>query len=122
MTVLNLNGKEYTLRLEYRELRRLEEQYNGRSFTEIISVLGENPSLIDMETMIFVSIQDKTMTRDQFVEQLDAALSDPESGLSFDKLLNTFKQAVDQSVFIGNLQKQQEAETKKAQLKKKKAI
>lgn len=122
MTVLTLDGKEYTLRLEYRELRRLEEQYNGRSFTEIISVLGENPSLIDMETMIYVSLQDKTLTREQFVDLLDAELSKPEGGISFDELLNKFKAAVDQSVFIQNLQKQQEAETKKTQLKKKKAI
>ena len=122
MTVLTLQGRELKLRLEYKELRRLEESYNGRSFMEIIDVLGKNPSLFDMESLIFIAIQDKDLTRAEFVDLLDAELSDPDSDLSFDQLMNVFMKAVDSSVFMQNLQKQQEAEKKKAELKKKKAI
>ena len=122
MTVLTLQGRDLKLRLEYKELRRLEESYNGRSFMEIIDVLGKNPSLFDMESLIFIAIQDKDLTRAEFVDLLDAELSDPDSDLSFDQLMSVFMKAVDSSVFMKNLQKQQEAETKKAELKKKKAI
>ena len=122
MTVLTLQGRDLKLRLEYKELRRLEESYNGRSFMEIIDVLGKNPSLFDMESLIFIAIQDKDLTRAEFVDLLDAELSDPDSDLSFDQLMNIFMKAVDSSVFMQNLQKQQEAEKKKAELKKKKAI
>ena len=122
MTVLTLQGRDLKLRLEYKELRRLEESYNGRSFMEIIDVLGKNPSLFDMESLIFIAIQDKDLTRAEFVDLLDAELSDPDSDLSFDQLMNVFMKAVDSSVFMQNLQKQQAAEKKKAELKKKKAI
>lgn len=122
MAVLKIKNKEYILRLEYRELKRLEAIFNGRSFMEIINVLGTNPSITDLETLIFVGIQDKTITRDQFSELLDDVLSDPDSGLTFDALLNIFAEAVENSVFIKGMEAQAAAETKKAELTKQKVI
>ena len=122
MAVLKIKEKEYILRLEYRELKRLEQIFNGRSFSDILNVLGENPGITDLETLMFVGIQDKELTRQQFSDLLDDALSDPDSGLTFDILLNTFLEAVENSVFIKGLEAQEKAENMKAQLQKTKSI
>ena len=55
-------------------------------------------------------------------ETLQAALSDPDSGLTFEILMDTFLEAVENSVFIRGMEKQQEKETKAAQLKKQGAV
>ena len=122
MAILKIKDKEYTLRLEYRELKKFESIFNGRPFTEIINMIGKNPSLTDMETLVFGAIQDKELTREQFSDLLDEALSDPDSGLTFEKLMDTFLEAVENSVFIRGMEKQQEKETKAAQLKKQGAV
>ena len=122
MTILNIKGKEYPLRLEYKELKKFESIFNGRSFMEIINVIGKNPSLTDLETLIFGAIQDQDLTRDQFGELLDDALSDPDSGLTFEKLMNSFMQAVESSVFIQGMQTQAEKEKQKTELTKQGAI
>lgn len=122
MAILKIRDKEYTLRLEYRELKRLETLFNGRPFTEIINVIGTNPSLTDMETLIYGAIQDKDLTRAQFGELLDDALGDPESGFTFDSLMNGFLQAVENSVFIKGMEQQKEAAEKAAQLTKQGAV
>lgn len=122
MAVLKIKGQEYILRLEYRELKKLETIFEGRSFMEIINILGENPSITDLETLMYVSLQDKGISRQQFSDMLDDALSDENSGLSFDGLLDIFMQAVENSVFIRSLEKQQAAENKKAELTKQNAI
>ena len=122
MTVLQINGKEYPLRLEYKELKKFESIFNGRSFMEIINVIGKNPSLTDLETLIFGAIQDENLTREQFGNLLDDALSNPDSGLTFEILMNKLMETVENSVFIQGMQTQQEKETQKAELKKQGAI
>ena len=122
MAILKIKDKEYTLRLEYRELKKFEAVFNGRPFTEIINMIGKNPSLTDMETLVFGAIQDKDMTREQFSDLLDDALSDPDSGLSFDKLMQAFLEAVENSVFIRAMEKQQQEAEKAAELKKQGAV
>ena len=122
MAILKIKDKEYTLRLEYRELKKFEAVFNGRPFTEIINMIGKNPSLTDMETLVFGAIQDKDMTREQFSDLLDDALSDPDSGLSFDKLMQAFLEAVENSVFIRAMEKQQQEAEKVAELKKQGAV
>lgn len=122
MAILKIKDKEYTLRLEYRELKKFETIFNGRPFTEIINMIGKNPSLTDMETLIYGAIQEKELSREQFGELLDDALSDPDSGLTFESLMDAFLQAVESSVFIRGMEKQKEAAEKEAQLKKQGAI
>lgn len=122
MAILKIKDKEYTLRLEYRELKRFETIFNGRPFTEIINMIGKNPSLTDMETLIYGAIQEKELSREQFGELLDDALSDPDSGLTFESLMNAFVQAVESSVFIRGMEKQQKEAEKAAQLQKQGAV
>ena len=122
MAVLKIKNKEYLLRLEYRELKKFESTFNGRPFSEIMNMLSENPSLTDMETLVYGAIQDKDLTREQFGDLLDDALSDPDSGLTFEILMDTFLEAVENSVFIRGMEKQKKKETKAAQLKKKGAV
>ena len=122
MAILKIKDKEYTLRLEYRELKKFEAIFNGRPFTEIINMIGKNPSLTDMETLVFGAIQDKDLTREQFSDLLDDALSDPDSGLSFDKLMQSFLEAVENSVFIRAMEKQKEAAEKENLLQKQGAV
>ena len=122
MTILEIKGKEYPLRLEYKELKKFETVFNGRSFMEIINVIGKNPSLTDLETLVYGAIQDENLSREQFGDLLDDALSDPDSGLTFEILMNKFMQAVESSVFISGMQTQQEKEQQKLELKKQGAI
>ena len=122
MAILKIKDKEYTLRLEYRELKRFETIFNGRPFMEIINMIGKNPSLTDMETLIYGAIQEKELSREQFGELLDDALSDPESGLTFESLMDAFVQAVESSVFIKGMEKQQKEAEKAAQLQKQGAV
>ena len=122
MAILKIKDKEYTLRLEYRELKKFEATFNGRPFMEIINMIGKNPSLTDMETLIYGAIQEKDLSREQFGELLDDALSDPESGLTFESLMDAFVQAVESSVFIKSMEKQQKEAEKAAQLQKQGAV
>lgn len=122
MATITLNKNEYNLRLGYKELKKLETFYPGRSFHDILEALGVNPTIHDLEIMVFVSLQKPGINLEEFSDLLGDEFENEESDFSFDKLLDGFMKAVDESVFIKRLQTEGEQVAKKKNLKKVKAI
>lgn len=122
MATITLNQKDYTLRLGYKQLKKLETFYPGRSFHDILEALSVNPTIHDLEIMVFVSVHDAKLSLDEFSNLLGDEFEREESDFSFDKLLDAFMAAVDESVFIKRLQTEGEQAAKKKNLKKAKVI
>lgn len=124
MAILNLNGKEIETRIGYKQLKKLETYYPGLSFEQVIAGTLSNPSLSDLERVIYISLVGTDMTVEEFGEELDTAFNS--QTLTFEELIDILDKSVDESVFLkGLLETKTETEKKadsKAELKKAKVI
>lgn len=124
MTKLTLNKKEIEMRIGYKQLKTLESYYKGLSFEEILSVALANPTLTDIEKVVYVSLQNPEFTLLEFGDVLDEAFNSEE--ITFDGLIDALFEAVDTSVFLKTMaekkEKEKKAATKKTELKKAGAV
>jgi hypothetical protein len=120
MVKLKLDGKEYELRLGYKQMKELERLNPGQGFEKTISsIFGSGLSFGNMEKFVYLCFKDPDFTEAEFEDKLDASFESEE--LTFEEYTNTLTELVEESVFMKTMMErgskaQTEAERKKGAL------
>jgi len=110
---IKLDGKTYPLKFGYAEMRRIEDDFPGRGFSDIIQDLFSDMRFDNLEYLLFVLMVEPDFDRAELTDKLDRSFETEE--ITFEDYVNLVTKTITDSVFMKSMKAMQEKKKTEAE-------